>query len=364
MPLKSGIASPATACRMLCAIDEYLFAMAFMEWIGEIMSTKGIHIIIDGKALRAAVSKVKDTRAPMLMNALDAATGLVLAQLPIKDKECEQSTLPELLGLLDIRESVVTIDAAGTQTRIMQQIVDGGGHFVLVVKKNQPVAYEETMKLFEELSADVKRKKECACYQFQYPELLEKYGEFYCSEKNRDRYEHRFYKICNDPSALTKTKKEWPFIKSVGYVRQIRIPIEKDQEGNDITPDLKTFLREGSRRKPRCVSGDRKDDNIQDVGIVSDMTMTAEEMGKTKRDHWAVENRLHHVLDDTFREDRSPAKKSKNNLALLRKFVYNILRLAMMKYPEYKIMTETMDSFADDGSLMEEFVFNGIASFY
>jgi len=77
-----------------------------------------------------------------------------------------------------------------------------------------------------------------------------------------------------------------------------------------------------------------------------------------------VENRLHHVLDDTFREDRSPARKSKNRLALIRKFAYNILRLAMMNDPRNKTMPEMIDRFADDHSLIEEYVFSGIASFY
>ena len=58
-----------------------------MEWIGEILCTKGIHISIDGKALRAAMEKVKNFRAPMVLNAIDAATGLVLAQLPIQNKD-------------------------------------------------------------------------------------------------------------------------------------------------------------------------------------------------------------------------------------------------------------------------------------
>lgn len=364
MTLENGIASPSTACRMLCRIDECLFTMVFMEWIGEILSAGGIHLVIDGKALRAAASKVKGSRAPLIMNAIDAATGLVLAQLPIEDKGCEQNAIPELLKLLDVRGSIITIDAIGTQTNIMERIVDSGGHFVFTVKKNQPIAYDEIMDMFEKLSSDYKKMEECTRYHPQYPDLIKKYEESYCFEKNRDRYEHRFYKICNDPSVLTKTEKEWPFIKSAGHIRQIRIPIEKDEEGNDITPDLKTFLVEGSRRRRKPVSGDEMGDDIQDVGIVSDLTMTVEEMGKIKRAHWVIENRLHHVLDETFREDRSPAKKSKNNLALVRKFAYNILRLAMIKHPEYKIMTETMDGFADDSLLIEEFVFSGIESFY
>ena len=140
LPLKNGIASPSTACRILSRLDEELFALEFMEWIGEIVSTEGIHISIDGKALRASMEKVKDFRAPMVLNAVDAATGLVLAQMPIQNKDCEIRAIPELLKLLDIKGSTVTTDAIGTQTQIMEQILSQEGHFVLMVKKNQPHA--------------------------------------------------------------------------------------------------------------------------------------------------------------------------------------------------------------------------------
>ena len=77
-----------------------------------------------------------------------------------------------------------------------------------------------------------------------------------------------------------------------------------------------------------------------------------------------MENCVHHVLDDSFREDRSPAKKSKNNLALLRKFAYNILRLAMRSGECSQIMTEAMDDFHDTPALMRKYVFSGIKSLY
>ena len=109
-----------------------------MEWIGEIVNTKGIHLAVDGKALRAAMEKVKDFRAPMLLNAIDAVTGLVLAQIPIWNKECEITAIPELLKLLDIQGSTVTTDAVGTQTQIVEQILSQYCHFVLIVKKNHP----------------------------------------------------------------------------------------------------------------------------------------------------------------------------------------------------------------------------------
>lgn len=94
------------------------------------------------------------------------------------------------------------------------------------------------------------------------------------------------------------------------------------------------------------------------------MELTADEMGRIKRGHWSVENRLHHVLDDTFREDRSPAKRSKNNLALIRKSAYNLLRIAILSGDCSEILTEAMDDLSDDPGSRRKYVFNGIKSFY
>ena len=364
LPLKNGIASPSTASRILSGIDEELFALEFMEWVGEVVDTKGIHLAVDGKALRAAMEKVKDFRAPMVLNAIDAVTGLVLAQIPIWNKECEITAIPELLKLLDIQGSTVTTDAVGTQTQIMGQILSQEGHFVLMVKKNQPQSYEEIVKYFGEMSEDHKKMQEDSSYRPRHPEMQEKYEEVSCPERNRDRQEYRWYSVCTECSLLTKTQKEWPFIKTVGMARQVRIPVERDAEGNDITPDIKTFLEKGSRRRPKPVQDEETGRDLQITGMISDMELTAEEMGRIKREHWSVENRLHHVLDDTFREDRSPAKKSKNNLALIRKFAYNLLRIAMLSGECSEIMTEAMDDFSDDPDLRKKYIFSGIASFY
>lgn len=364
IPLKNGIASPSTVSRILSRIDEELFALEFMEWAGEIVSTKGTHLAIDGKALRAAMEKVKNFRSPMVMNAMEVATGLVVAQLPLRDKDCEITAIPELLKLLDISGSTVTTDAVGTQTEIMGQILGQKGHFVLMVKRNQPQSYEEITKCLGEMSEDHKEMKKDRNYKPRHPEIQEKYEEVCYRERNRDRMEHRWYGACTESGILTRTQKEWPFIKTVGLSKQVRIPIERDPEGNDITPDVETFLAGGSRRRPRPSGEGDAGKDIQVTGMVSDMVLTAEEMGRIKRAHWSIENRVHHVLDESFREDRSPAKKSKNNLALLRKFAYNILRLAMLSGECSGIMTEAMDDFGDTPALIEKYVFKGIQSLY
>ena len=354
IPLENGIASVSTTCRILAGIDEELFVLAFIEWIGSIVSTRGIHIAIDGKALRASMNKVRDFRAPMILNAIDVATGLVLAQIPMEKKDCEISVIPDLLSLLDIEGSTVTIDAIGTQTRIMEQILKQGGSFVLTVKKNQPEVYEGIMEHFEHLEKQVQNKEKSS----------ESYERTEIHEKNRDRYEHRIYEASGDAGCVSRSGEGWNFVRTVGRSRQVRIPLERDEEGNDVTPDAAAFLAKGSRRRQRPSNGDGKENDIQLVGLISDRKLRAKELGEYKRGHWAIENTLHHVLDDSFREDRSPAKKSKNNLALLRKFAYNILRIAMIHGDCSKIMTEAMDDFGDDQSLMKRYVFDGILSFY
>ena len=361
LKLENGIASVPTMSRLLSGIDYYLFLYAFMEWAGEMLKPHGLQIAIDGKALRAALSKVKGGRAPMLLNAIEVASGLVLDQLPIENKDCEITEIPQLLKLLNIRDSIVTVDAIGTQTVIMQQILDQGGHFVMMVKKNQPTSYDELVTFFGELEADAKLKSEGKA-GFKYYDLLDKWDSFSGFEKNRDRNEARIYQACSDPTHVTKTQKEWPFLETIGVCKQLRILRIRDTLGNDVTPRKNEFLKNGTRRQPKPVEGDETTADYQVVGLVSDLPLSAKEIGAYKRNHWHIENKLHHALDDSFREDRSPAKKSRNSLALIRKFAYNILRLFTIQHKVNRPNTELMDILCDDLDLLGAYIFAEIVA--
>lgn len=82
---------------------------------------------------------------------------------------------------------------------------------------------------------------------------------------------------------------------------------------------------------------------------------------KKMRNHWRIENSLHHVLDELFHEDRSAARNSKNNMAVLRKFAYNILRLTIMAKKQEPGPTEMRDEFSDNLTLVETYVFREVA---
>ena len=241
----------------------------------------------------------------------------------------------------------------------MKQIIKQGGHFVLMVKGNQPTAYDELVVLFNEMSRDAAILAEGKTGFIHY-DLLNQVDTSMSKEKNRDRYETRVYQVCHDPTYVTKTHKERSFVKTIGLCQQLRILRIRDADGNDITPNKQVFLQSGTRRQPKPGTGDRESSDYQIVGMVSDMILTAKEMGKTKREHWHIENSLHHVLDDTLREDRSPAKKSKNNLALIRKFAYNILRLVSIQQKISRPNTSIMDLLSDDLSLLGAYIFTGI----
>lgn len=182
MKLNYGIASPSTITRMLSGIDEELALYAFMEWIGEIVDSKNTHLALDGKALRGAAEKTKSGTAPMLLNVVETVRGLILALLPVDSKTNEITAIPELLKLLDIRGSVITIDAIGTQTAIMEQIHEQERHFVFTVKKNQPGAYEEIHTFLDKLEeAEKKGNSETPDPVMQ--EYLGKYEEINQVEK-------------------------------------------------------------------------------------------------------------------------------------------------------------------------------------
>jgi hypothetical protein len=69
-----------------------------------------------------------------LVSAWANAQRLVLAQVKVDEKSNEITAIPELLKVLDLQGCLVTIDAMGTQTAIAQQIIEGGGNYILSLK--------------------------------------------------------------------------------------------------------------------------------------------------------------------------------------------------------------------------------------
>ena len=57
------------------------------------------------------------------------------------DKSNEIIAITELLRLLELTDTIISIDAMGCQKRIAKQVVDGGGKYVLAARDNQPTLH-------------------------------------------------------------------------------------------------------------------------------------------------------------------------------------------------------------------------------
>ena len=89
-------------------------------------------------------------------------------------------------------------------------------------------------------------------------------------------------------------------------------------------PKCKTIGRIDSMRKV----GD-KESALERRYYISSRELSAEQLATAVRAHWAIENRLHWVLDVSFGEDGSTICKDNapQNLSLLKRIVLNLIRL-------------------------------------
>lgn len=284
MELKNGVPSHDTLNRHIAMIDEDELTYALCGWSMEMIGNpEKRHYIMDGKALRASTNKTKDEKIPYVLNLIDQVTKILLFQKGIGEKENEISSIPKILDVIGMKDSVITIDAIGTQYRIMDRIDKAGGYYILSVKDNQPKLNEDIQLYLDYMMENEKENVR----------MMEE------KEKNHGRYEKRRYILVECPEETVDPR--FKTIKMAGKV-----------------------IREREIIKYRG----KEQKSLQEVIYVTNKSdIKIEEFAGYIRNHWTIENSLHWVLDDSFREDRSTVKKGKVNSSLIRKSAYNIVRL-------------------------------------
>jgi hypothetical protein len=99
-------------------------------------------IAIDGKTIRGA--KHKGKKSPIhMVSAFACENNLVLGQVKTDEKSNEITTIPKLLEILSIKDTVVTIDAMGCQKEIANKIIEKDADYILAVKANQEQLLED-----------------------------------------------------------------------------------------------------------------------------------------------------------------------------------------------------------------------------
>lgn len=94
------------------------------------------HIAIDGKTLRG--SRRLDDKAIHVLSAFSTELGAVVGDLTVAPDHNEITAAVVLLKGLPLDGAIITGDAIFTQREICQHIRDRNGHYLFVVKDNQP----------------------------------------------------------------------------------------------------------------------------------------------------------------------------------------------------------------------------------
>lgn len=280
--LLHGTPSHDTFGRVFRILDAKVFETCFRSWISELVGVIDGVIALDGKTVCG--SRDGENTALHMVSAFATESGLCLGQEGTRGKGNEIAAIKALLEVLTLKGCIVTIDAIGCQTEIAQQIVDKGGDYLLAVKDNQGKLAGALQDFFAE--ADTGGFGDLPVSRYE------------TVEKDHGRIETRSALWVNDLAWLDRSiRQHWPKLAGVGM-------IERTREINGKASTERAFY-------------------IGSKGLTN-----AEIFAKAARSHWGVENRLHWVLDVTFREDDCRVRKdhAPQNLSALRKFALSLLR--------------------------------------
>jgi predicted transposase YbfD/YdcC len=246
-------------------------------------------VAIDGKAQRGRLQYESGGCPVHALSAFCHDHGVVLAHEPITrgaDKaEAELTVAPALLDRVDWHGRVLTGDALFCQRDLCQQVLDGGGHYLLLAKANQPALHQDIALLFDP-PPDVAALP-----------LLDRRAA-QTLERGHGRADERRHLVAS--TDLTEYL-DWP-----GLTQVFRLD--------------RTWREGGVTRRARH------------YGITSlpPTEADAARLLALRRGHWAIENRLHRRRDVTFGEDASLVHVGQGPtvLALLRDAAISLLHRA------------------------------------
>jgi predicted transposase YbfD/YdcC len=149
--LKHGVPSHDTIYRAFAMISpEYLqtFQKQFNELLNSGEGEKIRKILsIDGKT-QCGNGNSKQS-ANHIVSVVDE-NGFCLGQEPVADKSNEITAIPELIASLNVAGQIVTMDAMGTQRDIVKMVRKKRADYVLTLKGNQGLLFEEVSCCFDD----------------------------------------------------------------------------------------------------------------------------------------------------------------------------------------------------------------------
>ena len=289
LPYAHGVPGERWLTILMNRINPALFAAAFAGWVRESWPDKASLVAIDGKTSRRSHDRSQGAAPLHLVSAFATTARLVLAQEAVPDKANELAAIPPLLERLcaddGLKGALVSIDAIATNQDIAKAITVQGADYLLAVKANQPTLRSEVEAAFAEAA------------------VLETSIDL---DKGHGRIEERRIAVLREVDWLAGGRR---------FPGELRLP----GAACLVRAETRVESRGATRTETRY--------------FISSRALTATDAAAAVRGHWAIENRLHWVLDVTFADDQSRLRKGHGarNMATVRHFALNLVRTATDK---------------------------------
>lgn len=282
--LPNGIPSHDTFGRIFALLDPEALEQALMAFVRDFAGeSSGKHVAMDGKTLRRSFDRAAEKNAIHMVTAWVYENHTSFGQIKVDEKSNEITAIPQLLDLLDLKNSTVTIDAMGCQTAIAQKIVDAGADYILALKGNQGTLHEEVAEFFDDaLVRGFEAQLEC----------------YHDIDKGHGRIEERTLWLSREVDWLRDYGK-WAGLNTI-----IAVQTKRTVNGNTST-ERRHFIASGHK--------------------------SAKDTAQLIRQHWSIENNLHWILDVVFGEDLCRIRKGNaaENMSRIRRVALSILKKDM-----------------------------------
>lgn len=286
--LPNGIPRKDVFRRVLSLLKPDAFQKCFVSWLQALREkaaeAAGVDkpiFAVDGKTARRSHDRNKGLGALHSVSVWASEFGLSLGQVACAEKSNEITAIPELLRLVDIKGTIITIDAMGTQKAIAAQIVDSEADYVLALKGNQETLHQEVIDYIDEQAkndfADVKARRHIT------------------QETGHGRDEIRSYIQMPVPEDF-RGLQSWKGLKSIGMATLVCV-----RDGKETT---------------------------ETRYYISSLAVSVKLFAHAVRSHWGIENSCHWSLDMTYREDESRIREPhlRENFAWLNRFTLSLLK--------------------------------------
>jgi len=288
LPYTHGVPGGRWLTILMNRINPALFSAAFTAWVRATWPDRPEFVAIDGKTSRRSHDRTAGAAPLHLVSAFATTSRLVLGQEAVPDKANELTAIPALLARLaeqnGLRGALVSIDAIATNATIATAITAAGADYLLAVKANPPT-----------LRADIE-----ACFNDAPPQTIERHVEH---DKGHGRIEQRAVSVIREVDWLSGDRRFPGELRLPGAACLVRVQADVERAGQ-------------TRSETRY--------------YISSAALDAARAAQAVRGHWGIENRLHWVLDVTFKEDQSRLRKGfgARNMAVVRHFALNLVRAA------------------------------------